>query len=59
MSLSRAPQKISKTAWYYENAKSIDVVVECRAGDKYHRTIVVRIPAKKLAATLKRMGPAR
>jgi len=54
---SLSPQKISKTAWYYENKRSLLVLVECydKTGT-YHQTIQFRIPLSMLKRSLKRMA---
>lgn len=57
MSKSLSPQNISRSVWYYENNKSIDVYIrhqEVRHADA--NTVVIRIPVRKLAATLNRLS---
>jgi hypothetical protein len=54
--LSNEAQNLSETAWYYEEETSIDLIVECKDADKFHRAIHVKIPYRKLLATLKRAG---
>jgi len=59
--MNRNPVTISRIAWYYENPRSIDVIVECRdeKSDEYHRTLQIRIPASKLERSLTRMKPVK
>lgn len=57
MKPSRHPQNISKTAWYYENPRSISVLVEARDANGHHlKTTEVRIPWSRLLKTAKRCG---
>ena len=52
MAPSRKPQQISKDAWYYEAAKSIQVYIR----PPNARAVVVRIPWRMLLESLKRSG---
>lgn len=42
------PVQVTPTSWFYENPRSIDVVVECRKDGVYHCTQTVRIPKRLL-----------
>jgi len=57
MRLSLKPQTISDTAWYYEEGRGIDVIVEHRAADGSligGEPLHVRIPWSKLEASVLR-----
>lgn len=44
----RKPHKLTETAWFYENPRSIIVVVECRKDGLYHQTQQIVIPKRAL-----------
>lgn len=55
---SLAPQRIDVNNWYYEARDSIQLVHEVRdMGAVYLQTDMVRIPLRKLIATLERLRP--
>ena len=57
--LSLSPQKINENAWYYENPRSIDVMYAVVINDRIFRTDHIRIPARKLEASLRRMNEVK
>lgn len=72
--ITRKPQEIDDSCWYYENGASIDLILSVRrvafvktsAWKQGARTssvddgfIHIRIPSRKLVATLKRQGKVR
>lgn len=51
------PVTINDTVWYYEDHKSLHFIVECCDEEgNYHRTLSFHVPARKLKASLRRMG---
>ena len=53
---SNEPQTISKTAWYYEEPKGIEVIHEIRDADsKFIKCEHIRIPYRLLRKTLARV----
>ena len=44
----RRPVQVTKTSWFYENPRSIELIVECRTNGFYHRTQSIRIPKRLL-----------
>lgn len=34
---------VNKICWFYENEKSIDLIVECRKDGLYHQTQIIRV----------------
>lgn len=53
---SKEPQKISDTAWYYEERGGLSVIVECRnsKGEMVCQTHEVSIPIRMLRESLSR-----
>ena len=52
---SNEPQTISKTAWYYEEPKCIEIVHETRDDEgNFIKCEHIRIPYRKLRKTLAR-----
>lgn len=52
--LSRKPQNLRPGAWYYEEFGGIDVIYEIYMNGKFDRMGMIRIPWRKLRASLKR-----
>ena len=53
---SNEPQTISKTAWYYEEPKCIEIVCEIRDDDgEFIKCEHIRIPYHRLRKTLARV----
>ena len=56
---SLQPQKVCPGVWYYERHGGIDVIVntsECKPNSIDEVTIHIKIPKRKLKASLRRMG---
>lgn len=53
---SLRPKAISKTAWWYEDKRGIDVVTEFRKGGDYMGTITNRIRWSQIIKAAKRCG---
>ena len=58
MKSKRSPrsQKINKHNWYYEYPAYIELVHEVMQNDSVVRAEIIKIPKRKLIASLKRMG---
>jgi hypothetical protein len=60
MARSVKPQHINKAAWYYEERSSLLLVHEIRSDDgAYLRTDQIKIPWRKIEASMKRVKAAR
>jgi hypothetical protein len=57
--ISREPQQVSETVWYYENPKTLEFIVECRENGDFHRTLRFLVSSRKIIATLRRQGLSR
>jgi len=56
---SLQPQQVQPGVWYYENYGRIDLIVnirECQPGPIDATTLHIKIPKRKLKASLRRMG---
>lgn len=53
---SRKPKAITKTSWWYEDRRGIDVIHQIHASGAYVRTDSMRIYWAKLIAAAKRCG---
>jgi len=56
---SDAPQKLTKDSWYYEDKNSIDLIVWITGYDGNRRAAQIKIPHRKLLATLRRVGKVK
>ena len=55
---SLSPQNLNPYSWYYEYPSRIDLIHEVRDADgRYLKTVTIRIPWRKLKASLKRCQP--
>lgn len=53
--VSLNPQNINAHTWYYEYDTFIEVIYEVFETDRYIKTVHIKIPWRKLRASLKRL----